>query len=84
MLTKVQKVQIINFVANYMHALRKQTNATKEQAEIIVQLGTATLLGAVLQVPPPTGDTPDGIDTFVIDVIEDALQREYGKVALQA
>ncbi len=84
MLTKAQKVQIANFVANYMHALRKQTNATKEQAEVMVQLGTATLLGAVLQLPPPVGDTPDGIDAFVIDVIEDALEREYGKIALQA
>ncbi len=79
LLTEAQKKQISRFIVYFVNVLREQTNMTKEQVEMMVQLGTATLLAAVLQIPPPTDETPDGVDAFVIGIIDAALEREYAR-----
>ena len=84
MLTEAEKQEIIGFTANYAHALRECTTMAKEQAEMVVQLATSAMLGAVRHIPPPTDNTIDGIDKFVVDAIQVCLKREYDKVALQA
>jgi len=77
-MTEAQQQQYIAFVANFLSLLHEETSASYEQAEALLGMAVATLLGAVFDILPPDGGAEP--DNFIMGVMQLGLKREYASV----